>query len=45
MSEEMVTVDELAEKAESHLRESSLTPEEYEALAQRRGALTAFHDR
>nr|WP_255681882.1 hypothetical protein [Natrinema sp. SYSU A 869] len=32
MTEESVTVDELAEKAESHLHESSLTPEEYEAL-------------
>ncbi|WP_226042338.1 hypothetical protein [Natrinema sp. DC36] len=32
MTEEPVTVDELAEKAESHLHESSLTPAEYEAL-------------
>lgn len=32
MSEEPVTVDELAAKAESYLHESSLTPEEYEAL-------------
>ncbi|WP_226007354.1 hypothetical protein [Natrinema salinisoli] len=32
MTEEPVTVDELADKAESYLHESSLTPEEYEAL-------------
>ncbi|SEP71645.1 hypothetical protein [Natrinema salaciae] len=34
MSEQPVTVDELAAKAESYLHESSLTPEEYEALKQ-----------
>ncbi len=32
MSEETVTVGELAEKAETYLHDSSLTPEEYEAL-------------
>ncbi len=34
MSEEPVTVDELAEKADEYLHEASLTPEEYEALKQ-----------
>ncbi|WP_336022676.1 hypothetical protein [Halobellus salinisoli] len=34
MSDEPVTVDELAEKADEYLHEGSLTPEEYEALKQ-----------
>lgn len=34
MSEESVTVEELAERAEAYLHETSLTPEEYEALKQ-----------
>jgi len=32
MSEDAVTVDELAEKADEYLHEASLTPQEYEAL-------------
>jgi hypothetical protein len=32
MSENVVTVEDLAERAEAHLHEASLTPEEYEAL-------------
>ncbi|MFC6825028.1 hypothetical protein [Halopelagius fulvigenes] len=32
MSEESVTVEELAERADDYLRDASLTPEEYEAL-------------
>ncbi|RDI69973.1 hypothetical protein [Halopelagius longus] len=32
MSEESVTVEELAERADRYLRDASLTPEEYEAL-------------
>ena len=32
MSEESITVEELAEKADEYLHETSLTPEEYEAL-------------
>jgi len=32
MSEEAVTVEELAERAEAYLHETSITPEEYEAL-------------
>jgi len=34
MSEDPVTVEELAEKADEYLHEASLTPEEYEALKQ-----------
>jgi len=34
MGKEMVSVEDLAERAENHLRETSLTPEEYEALKQ-----------
>jgi len=34
MSEEAVTVEDLTERAEAHLHEASLTPEEYEALKQ-----------
>jgi len=40
MSEDPVTVDELAEKADEYLRETSLTPEEYEALKQSVAELT-----
>ncbi|WP_117595672.1 hypothetical protein [Haloprofundus halophilus] len=40
MSEEPVTVDELAEKADEYLHEASLTPEEYEALKQSVAELT-----
>jgi len=34
MSEEAVTIEELAERAETYLHETSLTPEEYETLKQ-----------
>lgn len=34
MGEEMVSVEDLAERAENHLHKTSLTPEEYEALKQ-----------
>lgn len=34
MNEESVSIEELAERAETHLHETSLTPEEYEALKQ-----------
>jgi len=40
MSEDPVTVDELAEKADEYLHEASLTPEEYEALKQSVAELT-----
>jgi hypothetical protein len=40
MSEDPVTVDELAEKADEYLYEASLTPEEYEALKQSVAELT-----
>ena len=40
MSENPVTVDELAEKADEYLHEASLTPEEYEALKQSVAELT-----
>jgi hypothetical protein len=40
MSEDPVTVEELAEKADKYLYESSLTPEEYEALKQSVAELT-----
>jgi hypothetical protein len=40
MSEDPVTVDELAEKADEFLHEASLTPEEYEALKQSIAELT-----
>jgi hypothetical protein len=40
MSEDPVTVDELAEKADEYLHEASLTPEEYEALKQSVSELT-----
>lgn len=40
MSEDPVTVEELAEKADEHLHEASLTPEEYEALKQGVAELT-----
>jgi hypothetical protein len=40
MSEDSVTVDELAEKADEYLHETSLTPEEYEALKQSVAELT-----
>lgn len=40
MSENPVTVDELAEKADEYLHETSLTPEEYEALKQSVAELT-----
>ncbi|MDR5657772.1 hypothetical protein RH831_11365 [Halodesulfurarchaeum sp. HSR-GB] len=40
MSEDPVTVDELAEKADEYLHETSLTPEEYEALKQSVAELT-----
>ena len=40
MSEGPVTVDELAEKADEYLHETSLTPEEYEALKQSVAELT-----
>ncbi|WP_138005485.1 hypothetical protein [Halalkalirubrum salinum] len=40
MSENPVTVDELAEKADEYLHEASLTPEEYEALKQGVAELT-----
>jgi hypothetical protein len=32
MSEDAAAIDELAERAEAHLHETSLTPEEYETL-------------
>ena len=34
MSEDPITVDELAEKADEYLHEASLSPAEYEALKQ-----------
>lgn len=34
MSEEADTVEDLVERAEAYLHETSLTPEEYEALKQ-----------
>ncbi|WP_268893133.1 hypothetical protein [Salinirussus salinus] len=34
MSENSITVEDIAERAEAHLHETSLTPEEYEALKQ-----------
>ncbi|MDL0126411.1 hypothetical protein PNQ92_13510 [Halobacterium salinarum] len=40
MSEEPVTVDELAAKADEYLHETSLTPKEYEALKQSVAELT-----
>ena len=40
MSEDPVTVDELAEKADEYLHEASLTPKEYEALKQSVAELT-----
>ena len=40
MSEDPVTVDELAEKADEYLHEASPTPEEYEALKQSVAELT-----
>jgi len=40
MSEAPITVDELAEKADEYLHETSLTPEEYEALKQSVAELT-----
>ncbi|MFP8890643.1 hypothetical protein ACLI4U_12820 [Natrialbaceae archaeon A-CW2] len=40
MSEDPVTVDELAEKADEYLHEATLTPEEYEALKQSVAELT-----
>ena len=40
MNEDPVTVDELAEKADEYLHETSLTPEEYEALKQSVAELT-----
>src|SRR6056297_879674 len=40
MSEDPVTVDELAERADEYLHEGSLTPEEYEALKQSVAELT-----
>jgi|GEM_PF-2193615 hypothetical protein len=40
MSEDPVTVDELAKKADEYLHEASLTPEEYEALKQSVAELT-----
>ena len=40
MSGDPVTVDELAEKADEYLHETSLTPEEYEALKQSVAELT-----
>ena len=40
VSEDPVTVDELAENADAYLHEASLTPEEYEALKQSVGELT-----
>ena len=40
MSEDPVTVDELAEKANAYLHEASLTPEAYEALKQSVAELT-----
>lgn len=40
MSENPVTVDELVEKADEYLHETSLTPEEYEALKQSVAELT-----
>ncbi|AKH98742.1 hypothetical protein [Halanaeroarchaeum sulfurireducens] len=40
MSEDPVTIDELAEKADKYLHEASLTPEEYEALKQSVSELT-----
>ena len=40
MSEEPVTVDELAEKTDEYLHEATLTPEEYEALKQSVAELT-----
>jgi hypothetical protein len=40
MSEDPITVDELAEKADEYLHETSLTPEEYEALKQSVAELT-----
>lgn len=41
MSEDPVTVNELAEKANEYLHETSLTPEEYEALKQSVAELTS----
>jgi len=40
MSDDPVAVDELAEKADEYLHETSLTPEEYEALKQSVAELT-----
>lgn len=40
MREDSLTVDELAEKADTYLYETSLTPEEYEALKQSVAELT-----
>ena len=40
ISEDPVTVDELAEKADEYLHETSLTPGEYEALKQSVAELT-----
>lgn len=40
MSEDPVTVDELAEKADEYFHEASLTPEEYEALKKSIAELT-----
>jgi len=40
MSDEPVTVEELAEKTDAYLHEGSLTPEEYEALKQSVAELT-----
>ncbi len=40
MSRDSVTVDELAEKADEYLHETTLTPEEYEALKQSVAELT-----
>jgi hypothetical protein len=37
MSEETVTVEDIAERAEAYLHKTSLTPEEYEALKQSDG--------
>jgi len=40
MDEQSISVEEVAEKAESYLHETSLTPEEYESLKQSVGELT-----
>ena len=42
MSEDPISVDELAEKADEYLHETSLTPEEYEVLKQSVAELTAI---